>query len=118
MKNRANIFVSVVLLIVYGTLTFVAVPLHFHEDSLFVSGNGDQRIVQHDDALHCQHHAVEIHADCTLCSFISHSSCSKVIAVIPQSNSTSVEYASALFVAVIHQHCSSHSHRGPPTTFA
>ncbi|MDP1677616.1 MAG: hypothetical protein Q8L88_12225 [Bacteroidota bacterium] len=118
MKNRTNIFVSVVLLIVYGTLTLVTVPLHFHEDPLFVSGNGEHRVVQHDDAFHCHHHVVEIHTDCTICSFISHSSCSKVVAVVPQFNPKSVEYISTFCIAIIDQHASSHSRRGPPVTLA
>ncbi|MEI7907897.1 MAG: hypothetical protein WCI84_11135, partial [Bacteroidota bacterium] len=69
MKNRTSAFVSVVLLIVYGTLTFVAVPLHFHEDALFTTGSGTQTLVQHHDALHCRHHVIESHDNCTLCTF-------------------------------------------------
>jgi len=114
MKNRTNIFVSVILLIVYGTLTFVGVPLHFHEDPLFVSGNGEQSIVQHDDALHCHHHAVEIHTDCTLCSFISHTAFSKIVSILPQFNPKSALYFLAFSFAEVLDLFSSHSHRGPP----
>lgn len=118
MKNRTNIFVSVVLLIVYGTVIFVAVPLHFHEDPLSIGGNGKQTIAQHDDAAHCHHRPADVHLDCTICSFVSHSSFSKVIAIVPQSNPKPVEYASKFFFAVIQQYNITHLRRGPPTNLA
>lgn len=118
MKNRTNTFVSVVLLIVYGTLTFATVPLHYHVDTLFTSGRGEQTIVQHDDALHCKHRVSEVHVDCTICSFVSHSAVSKVIAVIPQFNPKSVEYVSAFFLAGIHDFYLSHPRRGPPVSIS
>ncbi len=114
MKNRTNTFVSVVLLIVYGTLTFVTVPLHHHEDPLFISGRGEQKIVQHDDALHCKHHSIDVHVDCTICSFVSHSAFTKIIAVVPQFNPKLIEYVSTFSLAVVQDVFSSHSHRGPP----
>jgi hypothetical protein len=114
MKNRTNTFVTVVLLIVYGTLTFVAVPFHHHEDSLFISGRGDQTIAQHDDALHCRHHVIEVHGDCTICSFLSQTDVSKVIAVNLQFNPKSVEYSSTFSFSGIQNFYLSHSHRGPP----
>ncbi len=114
MKRRTNTFVSVILLIVYGTLTFVTVPLHFHGDPLFTSGRGGQTIVQHEDALHCKHRVIEIHDDCTICSFVSHSSVTKVIAVIPQFNPKIVHYTSTFFLTTTQNVNTSHFRRGPP----
>lgn len=114
MKSRTNTFVSVILLIVYGTLTFVIVPLHFHEDPLFTGGRGGQTIVQHDDALHCKHRIIDVHVDCTICSFVSHSSVSKVIAVIPQFKPKIVQYTSTFFLTTAQNVYPSHCRRGPP----
>jgi hypothetical protein len=114
MKRRTNTFVSVILLIVYGTLTFVTVPLHFHEDPLFANGRGGQTIGQHDDALHCKHRIIEVHVDCTICTFVSHSSVTKVITVIPQISPKLVEYVSTFLLTVKQDPYSSHSRRGPP----
>ena len=114
MKNRTHSFVSFVVLVVYGTLTFVAVPLHFHEDSLLTTGRGVHALVQHDDALHCHHRVIESHDDCTICTFVLQTAAPKIIAVLPHVTSNSVEYISASCGVVIHEVYSTHSRRGPP----
>ncbi|MFA5834723.1 MAG: DUF2946 family protein [Bacteroidota bacterium] len=118
MKNRTNNFVSVIVLILYGTLTSVTVPFHFHEDSPFATGSGVHTIVQHDDASHCHHHSIDSHDDCTLCSFVSHSGLCKASSVVPLIDPVSQEYISHFsFTAVIDFH-STHSRRGPPALFS
>ena len=114
MKNRTNIFVSVVVLIVYGTLTLVAVPLHHHDDPLYATGSGTHSIVSHDDALHCRHHVIESYDECTICSVVSHSISAKVVAVLPQTDPVSSEYSSTFFFSAALDVYSSLSRRGPP----
>jgi hypothetical protein len=114
MKNKTISFVSTVLLIVYGTITFVAVPFHHHDDSLFATGSGHQTVAHHDDALHCRHHVIESCDDCTICSVISHSTTAKVIAVLPQFDPAPSEYISAFSFTTAHDTYSSFSRRGPP----
>jgi hypothetical protein len=114
MKNRTKAFVSVILLIVYGTLTFVAVPLHYHQDPLFVTGSGAQAFVQHDDVLHCRHHVIESHDNCTLCTFTTQTAVTNVFSVLPRVNTKSLEYLSTSFVAAIHTNTPAHFRRGPP----
>ena len=114
MKNKTISFVSTLLLIVYGTLTFVAVPFHHHDNPLDATGSGSQTITQHDDALHCRHHGIESYDDCTICSIVSHSTTAKVVAVLPQIDPTSSEYVSTFFFSAALEIYSSLSRRGPP----
>ncbi|MFA6456946.1 MAG: hypothetical protein WCW40_09005 [Bacteroidota bacterium] len=114
MYSRTNTFVSVLLLIIYGTLTFVSVPYHFHDDTLFATGSGLHTFAQHDDAHHCHHHSIEVHDDCIICSAASQSMAAAAGTVIPITPPTAGVCTLAIFSAVTSDAHSSHSLRGPP----
>jgi hypothetical protein len=118
MTNRTTSFVSVVTLIIYGTLALVSVPLHFHQDVPLNSGSGQHAITQHDDALHCTHRAIEGHNDCTLCSIGSYTAGYRVIAVVPQLNILLTDQVTGLLFYEELSFSSAHSRRGPPALFA
>lgn len=114
MINRTKSFVSVLTLIIYGTLAFVSVPLHFHQDVLLSSGTGMHAFAQHADALHCQHQSIESHSDCTLCSITSSFHYSIVTATIPPSDPLRRDYSTVLPSFSQQQLDNFLSRRGPP----
>ncbi len=116
MKNRIHKFVSVILLIVYGALTLVIAPAHHHE---IVSGSAsEQTILQHDDAQNCKHRAIESHFDCTICSFISHTVTTTVVAVVSHFNPKSIHQNTTFFFVAVSEVNSTHTLRGPPQLLA
>jgi hypothetical protein len=113
-NSRTRTFVSVLTLIIYGTLALVSVPLHFHQD-VPLGGGGAQAFAQHADAQHCGHRAVESHFDCTLCSVVTQFHQALVTATVPltdpvlREHCTSTQfYAQQQFTCVL-------SRRGPPS---
>ncbi|MCK9410536.1 MAG: hypothetical protein WCX28_06060 [Bacteriovoracaceae bacterium] len=118
MKDRTKTFVSVALLIIYGTLALVSVPLHFHQDVMLSSGTGSHTFAQHEDALHCEHHAIESHTDCTLCSTATHFHYSSVIAIVPLIDSVIGEHAETFQHPLQQCFHSVLSRRGPPILLA
>lgn len=111
-------FVSVAMLIVYGTLAMVSVPFHFHEDSIFATGSGEHAFVQHEDAEDCHHRIIESHGDCTVCSAASHSVLFGTAVIVRHSDDPSPIRLSVVRIIIEHDHHSSHSRRGPPALFA
>jgi hypothetical protein len=115
MKSRTNTFVSVLVLMVYGTLAMVSVPFHFHEDSIFATGSGLHEIVQHHDATDCHHHDVGSHDDCTVCSIASHAKITHFSALLRQPKVASVIFAVVSHRTIPHHFLSAISRRGPPS---
>ncbi|MFA6468551.1 MAG: DUF2946 family protein [Bacteroidota bacterium] len=114
MSNRTKTFVSVLLLIVYGTLTFVSVPYHVHDDSSLATGSGQHEFAQHDDAHQCKHHSIELHDDCVICNSVFHSTAVAVGTIVPMASPTTLIYSPAFSSVSTSNVHSSHSHRGPP----
>ncbi len=114
MNQRTNILVSVLVLLIYGTLTFVAVPFHHHDHPLFMTGSGIHSLTQHEDALNCHHHIADIHDDCTVCSISSRASLVKVVGVLPRIETDRVQHPLFLHIAAVEAVHSAHAHRGPP----
>lgn len=117
-KRSTTNLVAVCTLIVYGTLALVSVPLHFHGEDLFTSGPGVLSFTQHADAGHCAHKPLEAHQDdCTLCTIISHSLQTRLLAVLPAPETRPATFSDAHRGDTLQPFHSTPTLRGPPSLF-
>ena len=114
MKNRIQNFVSVLLLIVYGTLTFVTVPLHQHSTEVTGCAHGEQTVSTHADADNCKHRSIEIHSDCGICSYASQSVKISVVQSVPQLFSD-LHFSHEVLFVITSNYSLIYPRRGPPT---
>ncbi len=118
MTSRINRFVSVLILMVYGTLALVSVPFHFHDADLLATGSGVHAFAQHHDAADCHHHVIGSHDDCTVCSVVTHSVTTRNSYSAPIADDTAQGKPAVVQFAVEHDYHSTQSRRGPPVLFA
>lgn len=118
MKSRTNTVVSVIVLLVYGTLAMVSVPFHFHDDALLTTGSGVHELTQHHDATDCHHHVIGSHDDCTICSVVSQSLVTRSTFAAPAADDVALFKPTVVQFAVERDYHSTQSRRGPPALFA
>ncbi|MBI2429103.1 MAG: hypothetical protein HYV29_09975 [Ignavibacteriales bacterium] len=102
MSKRINIL-SLLLLVVYGTLTLVAVPLHQHAMNYVDTPQYHSVVVLHN-------------ADCGVCTFASHSfgtSLSTIGGIVPHAQSET-SFSESTDQHHPSQFTREYPHRGPP----